>query len=662
MISKKLYSYIIYFLVVILLLILSSGSAEKEFKYVFFEEWLSFIKKSVDISQIYLYNNYYCLIDPNSLTNSNYICTKYIEPIYSKVNFTDYNITSFIDLSNYSNSGSSFISTNTMINLLLICIIIINVFKQMNPGKNNMFGYIFNTESVNSESDSKISIDNFVGCQNIKKDINKVINHIKYYNIYKKFDCDLPKGILLSGPPGCGKTHLVKTIVKATGINYIHTSGSDINKIFVGSGSLTINNLFIKARASKPCLIFIDEADTLIRKRVYTSQATTGTSVEFGSTLCKLLAEMDSLKTESGIVIIFATNMPEENIDKALLRAGRVDQIIHISYPTFEERIELFKMYLDKLLNDLIDLELIGKLTYGLTGSDIKKIVNSLKINKVYEKTLLLEKNDHINQIEHNKQILNNTFLSKFINFSELKNNLYKDEFYVNSFKLVIKPTTKDIDIEINKCILGLERERKINLINKKLISYHETGHAIMSFMLLGSILPTKICISITSKTLGYTMYTQDDEDLIMNTSINNLLRQVMILYAGRCAEKIFMNEVTCGGEDDYLKARKILKRLVMNGMIYPEYNFVEISNDTSKVPENIEKILIKINKLLIEEVMSILESNSDIINIISKNIQEFGSITGKDITNIFENEGKIELIQSVDINKIYDKILCIEI
>jgi cell division protease FtsH len=318
--------------------------------------------------------------------------------------------------------------------------------------------------------------------------------------------------------------------------------------------------------------------------------------------------------------------MPEEYIDRALIRAGRVDQIIHISHPTFEERIDLFKMYLGNLLNDSIDLTKISKLSYGLTGSDVKKIVNSIKINKVYEKT-----------------------------------SVFTCKVKPNDFNMELSVQTQDIDKEINKHILGLERERKINLTNKMLIAYHESGHAIMSFILKGSILPTKICISITSKTLGYTMYTQDDDDLLLNTSVNNLIRQLLILYAGRCAEKIFMGEVTTGAEDDYMKARKILKRLVLHGMLYPEFNFVEKTNEQVKVPDHIEKILNKINKYLIEKVNHYLIEQEDIMKKTAKAINEFGSITGDDITKIFEDSGKKEIIQSIDIQDIYENIMNIQ-
>ena len=208
-------------------------------------------------------------------------------------------------------------------------------------------------------------------------------------------------------------------------------------------------------------------------------------------------------------------------------------------------------------------------------------------------------------------------------------------------------------------------------MFNKKIIAYHETGHAIMSFLLKDSILPTKICISITSKSLGYTLYTQDDDDLLLNTSVNNLLREVMILYAGRCSEKIFVNELTCGAEDDYKKARKILKRLVMNGMLIPEYNYVNdpINNynnydnydnydDKDKVPEHIEKIFNKINKFLIDKINIYLTENKQIIDSVANLIIDNGSINCDDITNIFVDQDKCDIIYSIDIITIKNDII----
>ncbi len=614
MIIKKVIIYSLAFGLAVLLTMINS-SLQNKISYIPMGNWVSMLSNE---TQVFQYANDHCLKNITDSSNNTLVCTKYIEPIFTQVNFTDYNITSFSHLNHTHTSGSSVSITW----ILILIYLVFYLFSSSSGSSNSMIGYIFGSPDVSKDLDSNVTINNFVGCSNIKKDIEKVINHIKHNELYKKYDCELPKGLLLSGPPGCGKTHLVKTIIKTTGINYIFTSGSDINKMFVGSGTLAITNLFARARASKPCLIFIDEADALIRKRSYGMESSTA-NTEFGSTICKLLSELDSLKTESGILVVFASNMPEEYIDKALIRAGRVDQIIHVSHPTFEERIDLFKMYLGSLLNDSVDLSKLSKLTYGLTGSDIKKVVNSLKITKVHEKTSVLT-----------------------------------DKVKPEEFNFEMKVETQDIDKEINKHILGLERDRKINLTNKMLIAYHESGHAIMSFLLKDSILPTKICISITSKTLGYTMYTQDDDDLLLNTSINNLIRQLMILYAGRCAEKIFMNEVTTGAEDDYMKARKILKRLVLNGMLYSEYNFVDSVYETSKVPEYIEKILNKINKYLIDTVSEILTNHKDVVEGTAKAINEFGSITGDDIKKIFVDFDKESKIQTIDVKHIYDNII----
>jgi cell division protease FtsH len=585
-----------------------------------------------------------CLFNhTNFLGNSYYYCANYIEPIVQKINITDNQV---FELNYYSNDFFSFWNIFLILGLYTLYNFVIN-FKKTSFGIDSS-DIVVKKASDDIKSNSEIqTIDNFIGCNNIKKDINELITQIKFHNIFSFNDCNLPKGILLLGPPGCGKTHLVRTIINATKINYIFTSGSDFNKVFVGSGTLMLNQIFTKARENKPCLIFIDEADSLIKKRNFSDSS--AVSTEFGSSLCKLLAELDSIKTEAGIVVVFATNMNEQYIDRALMRAGRVDKILHITEPTFEERKQLFKMYLKELYDDsTVDLDTISKLSSGLTGSDIKKVVNSLKINKI---------NSHISEFKTENAKSKNIAEKIKSNISFLLKHTKVDlnNLQVNS-KITYQINTKEIDNEINKCIMGLERERPINQINKKLIAFHEAGHAIMSFLLKDTNLPTKICISITSKTLGYTMYLNDEEDIIMNTSINNLMREIMILYSGRSAEKIFMNEITCGAEDDYLKARKILKRLVLNGMLVPEINLISDNND-DKVPENVEKILVKINSYLLKRIELELKSNKQIITETAELIILNGSITGDDIYKIFEKNNMIECIHSVNIETIIDEI-----
>ncbi len=617
------------------------------FNYISNEKFINDIDNNTEFYKI---NDVICYYD-NTNSNffiSNYNCSPNIRLNLTTINTFTNNVTKYTE-GNYN-------ILNLLLYLLLGLFILITFIKRTISSKlvNNFSDII-----VKNDMDKNITIDNFVGCNNIKKDINEVILQIKNNNLFLENKCNLPKGILLLGPPGCGKTHLVKTIINSTGINYIFTSGSDINKIFVGSGSMMIDNLFTNARNNKPCIIFIDEADTIIKARQHVEVSSTST--EFGSTLCKLLAELDSLKTESDIIVIFASNMNEQFIDKALLRSGRVDKIIYINEPIYEERIELFKMYLDKLINDNIDLNKIAKISYGLTGADVKKIINSIKIKKINkflnDNVNKIDETNIINEISEDKdfKLKIKELYKKIIN---KKKDVIENKEIINN-KCTIDITTKDISEEIDRCILGLEREKKINNENRKLIAYHETGHAIMSFLLKDTILPTKICISITSKTLGYTMYHNDEEDIILNSSLNNLLRQIMILYSGRCAEKKFMNEVTCGAEDDYSKARKLLKRILMNGMLLNELNYVETDyRNEIKVPDFIEKIMNIINKLLIDKINNLFEKNKLLINKIAKIIIINGYTTDDEIKQIFIENNMVNRISSIDIKNIHNEII----
>jgi ATP-dependent Zn protease len=660
-----MYHKILYLLLLIIILISQLGS--HTYNFTNYKNWLLHIPGK----KIYLINGVdYCICTNLGIFFNEYLCTQNVSFKSTYINPIEYNINQIIPIvTNKINFLNWFILIYSLYCIISYIINFINSYiintlwklffssKQSDTNTNtntkidtkyyenkntsifdniyekNLFGNIFGNSSqsieVKIDSNPSITINNFIGCENIKKEINKVINQIKYYNIYKDYLCELPKGILLIGPPGVGKTHLVKTIINSTGMKYIFKSGSDFNKIFVGSGSLNVEQLFKKARENKPCLIFIDEADSILKKRSHNE--TSSASTEFNSTICKFLAEMDSLKTESGVVIVFATNMDENYIDKGILRAGRIDQIIHINHPTLEERIELFKMYLKKLYKEeLIDLNIIAKLSYGLNGSDIKKIVNLIQINKVHE------------YLENNPDQIGSTINTN----SEFETYFLKDD------NIPINITTKDIDKEISKCILGLEQERKINQMNIKIIAYHEAGHAIMAYLIKDSILPSKICISINSKSLGYTLFPQKDDDLLLKTSIKQLLNEVIILYAGRISEKLFVgeNEVTCGAEDDYMKARIILKRLLMNGMIIPEYNFVENSNKDEKIPEYIEKKIISINKIILNKIKNILELNSILVHKTAEKLIEFNSITSDDINEIFKNTSQEHLINSYDI------------
>lgn len=727
MISIK-YIYIYIFIFIIGAYIFNQYVFYDKFEYINYNYW----KKNLNNKQIYVFNNNnYCFKTNPGIFYDNYLCCQNVELSKNYLNISELKEYSDTNLNLNTNNEIIFINEKNnsispislfitiVISIVFLTIIVFynfyrlvlnfianlldlkknaiidntndynnkNTISDTSTESGNLFEYIFGNETsiiVKKNPDPNITIDNFVGCSNIKKDINKLILQINYELIYKKNGCELPKGILLLGPPGVGKTHLVKTIINATGMNYIFISGSDFNKKYVGSGSSTVSKLFKKARENKPCLIFVDEADTILKKREHAESSPA--SIDFNSTICKFLEEMDSLKTESGIVLVFASNMDIDHVDKGIIRSGRVDQIINIGLPTFEERIELFKMYLSNLYDSsLIDLNKIAKLSYGLTGSDIKKIINLIKINKVHtyidanqeklkdykvqEPKLIISDEQNINikelvkESDEESNEKSDVELDKESNKEsdlELDKELDREsnaESKEDKINVEIKITTDDIDKEISKCILGMERDRKVNEMNKKIIAYHEAGHAVLGFLISNSIIPTKICISINSKSLGYTLFPQDDDDLLVKTTISQLLTEVMILYGGRMSEKIFIGDITCGAEDDYSRARKILKRLLMNGMLILENNYVEYGEKDNKMNEEMEKNLKQINKIIIEEIEKLFVEYDKIIHAISNEIIEYGSITSDDIYKIFNDHNLNNKIGSYNISVILNEI-----
>jgi len=607
--------------------------------FVFIYILKHFVNTYFNIKQFVSISDFINILSINSINNILYTensdNNNYIYCIYNNtcvyiqkdqnINFLNSINSSYIKFENveYLSFSDRFISYFNYIYNLLIYFWIFNIIISVILKNSTILSS--DIKIINFKNNNSFNLDNYIGCSNVKKEITQIINYIKHFNIYNSNNCYLPKGIILTGSPGCGKTYLVKCISQATGINLIFNSGSDINQLYVGSGSMKINKIYKKARQNKPCIVFFDEADTIISKRSLNSDS--GVSKEFNSTINKLLTELDSLTTENGVITIFATNMKEEYIDKAILRAGRVDKIINIDEPTMEEREKLFNMYLKELNNEEIDYNKISKFSAGLTGSDIKKISNNLRVN-------------NIEKLIDDKDINNNYIIKKGFCYKNKKAKIFN-----------YKINTEDIEREINKCIMGFERDKKINIENKKLIAFHEAGHAFMAFILKDYIKPTKICISITNKSLGYTLSLPDEEDLIIKSSFINIIKHIMVLYSGRACENIFMNMITCGAEDDYLKARRLLNRIVKNGMMIKGYNLM-IDNDKNNIfNKNIEEYLRKVNIMILDYIDEIIKNNDKIIKDIAEKIENDISITDKDIINIFEKHRLNNLISSIDIS-----------
>ena len=405
---------------------------------------------------------------------------------------------------------------------------------------------------------SDVKLDNVIGLKEVKEEVYEFIDILKNNYKYQKMNCRIPKGMLFYGKPGIGKTLLAKAIANESKLSFLYANGSSFNEIYVGIGQLRVKQLFESARNNVPCIIFIDELDTLGKKRSNNS----GYS-ESENTLNCLLAEMDGINNNENVLVIGSTNRPEV-LDEALLRSGRFDRKIEFNLPNLVERKEIFRYYLSKYkINDLkLDFlsEKLAKKTFSMSSSDISNICNEAAIKAVVK----------------NRQEID-------------------DELLDNAFEYVL---------------VGSKRSsNKLNENDKKIVSYHEIGHAFMSYILKCVESPIKISIIPTSKgALGFSMTPNEEKKLV---SKNEMLDQMAVLIGGRCSESYFLDNITTGASNDLQKLKKLqLSYIKIYGFSdkYQNINLdFEISNNTKSLID--EDILI-LNKKIISFVNKCFEKN----------------------------------------------------
>ena len=363
---------------------------------------------------------------------------------------------------------------------------------------------------VNANRRRKLANQNgnhtIVGMESIKDEIHYYMDFIKNKNKYKDWKVKLPKGILLIGPPGTGKTLLVKSIAKELKIPIELASGSEFIEKYVGVGASRIRSLFSRARRHDKCIIFIDEIDAIGKTRGSDHNS------ERDTTLNQLLVEMDGFDMTDNIIVFAATNLAK-TLDNALTRSGRFDKKIFFDPPNFSERKEMWKLYLQELkLPQQLTLEILSERTAGLTGADIATICNQTKINAI-----------------QSKKISTDTIISE-----------------------------KDIQEAIDEVMIGREKpERSMSPEEKKRVSYHEAGHALMAYVLKNSNPPIKVSIMPRGEAaLGFSQQKSVDKKLYTK---ENILSHIMILLGGRCAEKIIYDNFSTGAADDIEKISQLV-------------------------------------------------------------------------------------------------------
>ena len=354
--------------------------------------------------------------------------------------------------------------------------------------------------------------DDVQGVEEAKDEVKEIVDFLKFPERYIELGAKIPKGVLLVGPPGTGKTLLAKAVAGEASVPFFSVSGSGFIEMFVGVGASRVRDLFAQAKKEAPSIIFIDEIDAIGKSRASGGQI--GGNDEREQTLNQLLAEMDGFGTDTPVIVLAATNRPE-TLDAALLRAGRFDRQVLVDKPDFDGRLAILKVHSKGVkLAKNVDLEIVAKQTAGLAGADLANIINEAAL-------------------------LAGRFNKKEIEQSDLLE-------------------------AIERSFVGLEKKnRKISEIEKRIVSYHESGHALMAELTKGATRVTKVSIIPRGLgALGYTLHLPDDEDRFLKQK-HELLAEIDVLLGGRAAEDVFIGEISTGAGNDLDRATAILKDMI---------------------------------------------------------------------------------------------------
>ena len=430
------------------------------------------------------------------------------------------------------------------------------------------------------------SFSDIAGLQEVKSDVKEFIDIFKKSDKFKDIKCRIPKGALFYGPPGTGKTLIAKAIATECNCNFIQVSGSSFNEVYVGVGQSRVRKLFERARLKKPSIIFIDEIDTLGKRR----SDSEGYS-EHENTLNSLLSEMDGLEDNSDILVFGATNRLNI-LDDALLRPGRFDRKIQFNLPTKEERIEMLKLYLgkypvegnlDKISNNFAEK------TFQFSGADISNLCNEAAIFSV----------------RSNKKSLDECELEKAFNY----------------------------------ILLGNKRlSNKLSKKEKHIVAFHEAGHAFMSFIQSETPSPIKVSIiPTTSGALGFSMSQIKDKKL---QNKKELLQRMAVLIGGRCSEQIFCNDITTGASDDLEKLKSLVKSYIMDYGFSKKLNNLNLRDEVSeKTKELIDNEIIEIINYITNYTLEVLKDNNVSINRIVKLIKTKEEINLNDLRKVLSRK-----------------------
>ncbi len=466
----------------------------------------------------------------------------------------------------------------------------------MGVGKSNAKVYV--------EKSTGVTFKDVAGQDEAKESLQEVVDFLHNPQKYAAIGAKLPKGALLVGPPGTGKTLLAKAVAGEAGVPFFSLAGSDFVEMFVGVGASRVRDLFKEAQKAAPCIIFIDEIDAIGKSR---DSRYGGGNDEREQTLNQLLAEMDGFDTSKGLLILAATNRPEV-LDKALLRPGRFDRRIIVDRPDLKGRLETLKVHAkDVAMDETVDLDAMALASAGLVGSDLANIINEAAINAV----------------KHNRKCVN------------------QDDLF-EAFELV--------------AVGGKEKkDRAMSDKERKIVSYHEVGHALVSALQKNTEPVQKITIvPRTMGALGYTLQTPEEEKFLETK--DELIAKITTFMGGRAAEELVFESPTSGASNDIENATNIARSMVtrfgmsdrfkMMGLASVENQYLEgraAMSCAETTAAEVDQEVLGIITSCYDEATRLLKENREILDQISDYLYEHETITGKEFMKIFRELKGIE-------------------